>query len=267
MLTLWWHVPEQSEGRVSVSTTPIIPFWACHTTAGNLCGMKNPTWLGNRCLAPGHARLAIPSALFIYFLPVIVLPTFVSKFIGAATTVFTVETDVLATFLVVFDTELPMEVIGLKSDAALQTAGCTFIKRIDNTTTADKTCLILTDMDFTFLICCQREISALRATTPMQWIEAGVSQNNQKLSRAVFAAKIDLVCADYHSLCRPVLCPSCAAVHGGGWHALRNEGRGPVPCPRSGGTSLSRAKGVFLSPPRPSFHSGRAIRPRAICAA
>ncbi len=67
--------------RVSISTTPIIPFQACHT-----------------------------SALFIYFyfLPVIVLPTLVSKFFGAATTVFTVETDVLATFLVVFITELPM---------------------------------------------------------------------------------------------------------------------------------------------------------------
>jgi hypothetical protein len=84
-----------------------------------------------------------------HFLPVIVLPTLVSIFPGAATTVFTVETDVLVTFLVVFDTDLPMELIGLKRDEALHAAGCTFIKRIDNTTTADRTLLILTIMVFT----------------------------------------------------------------------------------------------------------------------
>jgi hypothetical protein len=100
------------------------------------------------------------------FLPVIVLPTFVSKFFGAVTTVFNAETDVLATFLLVFDTELPTELIGLKSDALLQRAGCTFIKMIDVTTTADRTRFIPTTMIFTFLICRQTKSNTHKETMP-----------------------------------------------------------------------------------------------------
>jgi len=86
---------------------------------------------------------------FFDFLPVTVLPTLVSKFIGAETTVFTVETDALVTFFVVFVTVLPTEEIGLKSDEVAHTAGRTSAKRISNTTTAPKTRQIFTTMMFT----------------------------------------------------------------------------------------------------------------------
>jgi hypothetical protein len=127
------------------------------------------------------------------FFPVIVLPILVSKFAGAVTTVLTAETEVLVTFLLVFDTELPTEEIGLKSDAVLHTAGCKFIKRIDVTTTAERTRLILTTMIFTFLICRQTKTSSRGTTTPRRWIEAEVSQKNEELSRAIFAVEIELI--------------------------------------------------------------------------
>ena len=102
-----------------------------------------------------------------YFLPVTVFPTLESKFTGAETTVFTVETDVLATFFVVFDTDLPTEEIGLKSDAASHTAGRTSANKINITTTAARTHLNFTTMMFTlFDMPPKKEISSLKATTP-----------------------------------------------------------------------------------------------------
>jgi hypothetical protein len=79
----------------------------------------------------------------LYFLPVRVLPTLDAKLIGAVTTVFTVETDALATFFVVFVTVLVTELIGLKSDAAWHAAGRTSARSINISKTAAKTRPIL----------------------------------------------------------------------------------------------------------------------------
>jgi hypothetical protein len=85
---------------------------------------------------------------------VTVLPTLESKLNGAETTVLTVETDELATFLVVFDTDLVVfdtdlvtDLTGLSITLAHK-AGRTSAKKIDITTTAAKTRNIFTTMIF-----------------------------------------------------------------------------------------------------------------------
>jgi hypothetical protein len=92
--------------------------------------------LGDRKKAQSFVR----KLRLLHFLPVRVLPTLVTKFIGAATTVFTVETDALATVFVVFVTVWVTELIGLKSDAA---AGRTSARNINIIKTAAKTRPIL----------------------------------------------------------------------------------------------------------------------------
>ncbi len=71
-----------------------------------------------------------------------------AKFIGAVTTVFTVETDALATFFVVFVTEWVTLLMGVKIDAA---AGRTSARSINITKTAAKTRPILKIMIVTFV--------------------------------------------------------------------------------------------------------------------
>jgi hypothetical protein len=74
-----------------------------------------------------------------------------AKFIGAVTTVFTVETDALTTFFVVFVTEWVTLLIGVKSPAAWHAAGRTSAMSINITKTADKTRPILKIMIVTFI--------------------------------------------------------------------------------------------------------------------
>jgi hypothetical protein len=74
-----------------------------------------------------------------------------AKFIGAVTTVFTVETDVLATFFVVLVTEWVALLMGVKIDFAWHAAGRTSARSINVAKTAAKTRPNLKIMIVTFI--------------------------------------------------------------------------------------------------------------------